>query len=188
MALFGGNKLNPGKPITMNIHENGFEIDGKTLDFPAKISEIKKVLGEPRAVDIELTEKMKVSYSEDYGINPDSFQPKRYYWDDYGMVASAYDQENSANIVIIFGKSKYPLAPTECAYSGTVLFDGQPWQELILGKDMDGYRMKNSWVHASIYGNRTKEKNMKVMEWLLNSEAKKEFLEKVKKLNEGKDE
>ena len=29
---------------------------------------------------------------------------------------------------------------------------------------------------------------MKVMEWLLNSEAKKEFLEKVKKLNEGKDE
>lgn len=48
--------------------------------------------------------------------------------------------------------------------------------------------MKNFWVHASIYGNRTKEKNMKVMEWLLNSEAKKEFLEKVKKLNEGKDE
>ena len=186
MGLFDGFKeLNPGKPITMNIHENGFEIDGVSLDFPSKISEMKKILGEPRAVDIELSEKMREAFSKDYGISPDNFHPKRYYWDEYGIEATAYDQENSANIVIFFGKSKYPLPPTECAFSGTVLFDDQPWQELILGKeDMDGYRMKNSWVHTSIYGNRTKEKNMKVMEWMLKTDAKKEFLEKIKKLNE----
>lgn len=186
MGLFDGFKeLNPGKPITMNIHENGFEIDGRPLDFPAQISEMKKILGEPRTVDIELAEKMRVSFSEDYGISPDKFYPKRYYWDEYGIVASAYDQENSANIIIFFGKSKYPLPPTEHSFAGTVLFDGQPWQEVILGKeDTDGYRMKSSWVHTSIYGNRTKEKNMKVMEWLLTSDAKKEFVEKIKKSNE----
>ena len=188
MGLFGGKKLEPGKTITMNIHENGFEIDGKSLGFPAKISEMKKVLGEPRVVDIELTEKQKISYSEDYGINPESFQPKWYYWDEYGIVASAYDQENSKNIVIFFGKSKYPLPTTKCAFSGTFLFDGQPWQVLILGKEYkDGYRMKNSWVHASVYGNRTKEENMKVMEWMLKTEdAKKEFMEKVKAMNLNK--
>jgi len=187
MGLFGGNKLNPGKPITMNIHENGFEIEGKTLEFPAKISEMKMVLGEPRVENIELTEMMKKSYSEDYGVNHDLFQPKRYYWDDYGIVASAYDQENSKNIIIFFGKSKYPLPTTKCSFSGTFLFDGQPWQELILGKEYkDGYRMKNSWVHASIYGNRTKEENMKVMEWMLKSDAEKEFMEKVKAMNLNK--
>jgi hypothetical protein len=184
MRLFGEKKLEPGKPITMNIHENRFEIDGKTLDFPAKISEMKKVLGEPRIVDIELTEKIRVAYSEDYGVNPDSFHPKSYYWDEYGVVASAYDQENCADIVIFFGKSKFPLPTTKYAFSGTFLFDGRPWQEVVLSKEYnDGYRMKNSWVHASIYGNRMKEKNMKVMEWMLTADAKKEFKEKVKAMN-----
>ena len=187
MELFGWKKLNPGKPITINIHENGFEIDGKTLDFPSKISEMKKVLGEPRDVDIEFAEKIRIAISEDYGIDPDSFRPKRYYWDDYGIVANAYDQENCKNIVIFFGKSKYPLPTTKCAFSGTVLFDSQPWQELILGKEYkDGYRMKDSWVHVHIYGNRTKKKNMKVMEWLLMSDAEKEFKEKIKAMNLNK--
>ena len=44
--------------------------------------------------------------------------------------------------------------------------------------------MNNSWVHASIYGNKTKEENMKVMEWLLKTDAKKQFKEKIKMLNE----
>ena len=186
MGLFDKlKKMNPGKPITMNIHENDFEIDGVSLDFPSKISEMKRILGEPRAVDIELSEEMREAFSKDYGLSPDIFHPKRYYWDEYGIVASAYDQENSANIVIFFGKSKYPLSTTECAFSGTLLFDGQPWQELILGEESkDDYRMNNSWVHASIYGNKTKEENMKVMEWLLKTDAKKKFKEKIKMLNE----
>ena len=43
--------------------------------------------------------------------------------------------------------------------------------------------MKNSWVHASIYGNRTKKKNMKVMEWMLKTDADKEFMVNVKEMN-----
>ena len=66
MGLFDKlKKMNPGKPITMNIHENGFEIDGVSLDFPSKISEMKRILGEPRAVDIELSEEMREAFSKD---------------------------------------------------------------------------------------------------------------------------
>ena len=56
-----------------------------------------------------------------------------------------------------------------------------------MGKEYkDGYRMKDSWVHVHIYGNRTKKKNMKVMEWLLMSDAEKEFKEKIKAMNLNK--
>lgn len=127
---------------------------------------------------------LRKGLSKDYGFDVDSFHPMRYYWDNFGIEASTYDQENLHNIVIFFGKSKHPLPPTECAFSGTLHFDGQPWQEIVLKEGYGGvHRFENSIVSISIYGNKTKEKNVKVMEWGLKTKAKDELKQRIRKNN-----
>ena len=83
--LFGAKKMETGKPITLNLHEGGFELNGQTFVFPASASELIKVLGEPRKVEIDYTDNVRNGLSEDYGIDFDSFHPMRYYWDDFGI-------------------------------------------------------------------------------------------------------
>lgn len=159
-------------------------MNGQTFSFPASASELIKVLGEPRCVEIDYTELVRKGLSKDYGFDVDSFHPMRYYWDNFGIEASTYDQENLHNIVIFLGKSKHPLPPTECAFSGTLHFDGQPWQEIVLKEGYGGvHRFENSIVSISIYGNKTKEKNVKVMEWGLKTKAKDELKQRIRKNN-----
>lgn len=51
-------------------------------------------------------------------------------------------------------------------------FDGKPWQEVVTKSGYDGaQRFENSLVHTSIYGNKSKTKNLKVMEWMLKTKA-----------------
>ncbi len=176
--------MKEGQPVTMNIHEGGFELNGQTFAFPGSVSELMKVLGEPRRVEIEFTDNVRKGLSEDYGIDFDSFQPMRYYWDNFGIAASAYDQENIGDMHLFFGKSKYPLPPTECSFSGTLLFDEQLWQEIVLKKGYGGvHRFENSMVAISVYGDKTKEKNVKVMEWMLKTKAKEELKERIREKN-----
>lgn len=183
-VFYGLKKMKPGKSITMNLHEGGFELDGKTFTFPTSATELKKALGEPRVVEIEIADSIRKRIAEDYGFTVESFHPIRYYWDDYGIEASAYDQENIGDIVIFFGKSQFPLPTTKCAFLGTVLFDGQPWQEIALKQEYNGaHRFKNSLVHTAIYGNKSKEKNLKVMEWMLKTEASEELKKKIRRNN-----
>lgn len=182
--LFGAKKMKTGKPITLNLHEGGFELNGQTFAFPASASELIKVLGEPRKVEIDYTDNVRKGLSEDYGIDFDSFHPMRYYWDDFGIEGKTCDQENIHDIMIFFGKSKYPLPPTKCAFYGTLLFDGQPWQEIVLKKGYGGvHRFENSIVAISVYGNKTKEKNVKVMEWMLKTKASEELKQRIREKN-----
>lgn len=179
--LFGAKKLEAGRPITLNLHEGGFELNGQTFAFPASASELMKVLGEPRRVEKDYTDLVRKGLSEDYGIDFGAFHPMRYYWDDFGITASADDQENVDDMNIFFGKSKYPLPTTKCAFSGTLLFDGQPWQEIVLKKGYGGvHRFENSLVLISVYGNKTKEKNVKVMEWMLKTKASEELKQRIR--------
>lgn len=182
--FFGIKKMKKGQPITLNLYEGGFELDGQVFSFPASASEMIKVLGEPRRVEKDYTDSLKKSISNDYGFDVESFHPMSYYWDDFGIEATTYDHENLHNIVIFFGKSKHPLPPTKCAFSGTVLFDGQPWQEIVLQKGYGGvHRFENSIILISIYGNKTKEKNVKVMEWGLKTKASDEFKQRIRRNN-----
>ena len=182
--LFGKEKMEEGQPLTLNLHEGGFELNGQTFSFPMNAAEMIKVLGEPRRVEIEFSERVREGLSKDYGLDVDSFHPMSYYWDDYGIVASTHDQEFLRNIVIIFGKSKHPLPPTKCAFSGTLLFDGQPWQEIVLKKGYGGvHRFENSIIGISVYGNKTKEKNVKVMEWMLKTKADEEYKQRIREKN-----
>lgn len=177
-------KMEAGQPISLNLREGGFELNGQTFAFPASASELKKVLGEPRCVEIDYTERVRNGLSKDYGFDVDSFHPMRYYWDNFGIEASTYDHENIHDIVIFFGKSKHPLPTTKYAFSGTILFDGQPWQEIVLKKGYGGvHRFENSIIGISIYGNSTKEKNVKVMEWMLKTKAEDELKLKIRKNN-----
>ena len=97
-------------------YENKVELDGKEYAFPASATELKKVLGEPRVVDIEFAASIRKGIAEDYGFTEENFHPVRYYWDEYGIVASAYDQENIGDIVIFFGKSQFPLKTLWCIH------------------------------------------------------------------------
>lgn len=181
---YGLQKMETGKPITLNIHEGGFELDGKEYAFPASATKLKKVLGEPRVVDIEFAASIRKGIAEDYGFIEENFHPVRYYWDEYGIVASAYDQENIGDIVIFFGKSQFPLPTTKCAFSGMLLFDGKPWQEVVTKSGYDGaHRFENSLVHTAIYGKRSKTKNLKVMEWMLKTKADEELKKKIRRNN-----
>lgn len=182
--LFGNKKMEKGQPVTLNLHEGGFELNGQLFSFPASVSELIEVLGEPRGVEIDFAQRTREGLSKDYGFDVDSFRPMRYYWDNFGIVASTYDNENIRNIVIFFGKSKHPLPTTKCAFSGTLLLDGQPWQEIVLKKGYGGvHRFENSIVCISVYGNKTKEKNMKVMEWMLKTKADDELRQRIRKKN-----
>ena len=182
--LFGTKNTETGRPITLNLYEGGFDLNGQTFSFPASASELIKVLGEPRKVEIEYTDKIRKGLSEDYGIDFESFHPMRYYWDDFGIVAKTVNQENIHDMIIFLGKSKYPLPMTKCAFSGTLLFDGQPWQEIVLKKGYGGvHRFENSIIGISVYGNKTKEKNVKVMEWMLKTKANEEFKQRIREQN-----
>ncbi|MBQ2117094.1 MAG: hypothetical protein II193_10985, partial [Lachnospiraceae bacterium] len=79
---YGLQKMETGKQITLNIHEGGFELDGKEYTFPASVIELKKVLGEPRVVDIEFVASIRKGIAEDYGFTEENFHPVRYYWDE----------------------------------------------------------------------------------------------------------
>lgn len=187
MSLFNRAKaLTPGKMISLNLHEGGFELDGQTLSFPAELEELKKVLGEPRVEPIEYTDLVRKGLCEDYGFSVEDFKPSRYYWDDYGIVAGSYDQKIIHDMVIFFGASKYPLPTTTCSFAGELKLDGKPWQQIVLNKDFNGsYSFGSSWVHASVYGNKTKEANVKVFEWALKSQAKEELKLRIRQ-NNGK--
>ena len=92
--LLETKKMKNGQPITLNLHEGGFELNGQTFSFPASASELIKVLGEPRCVEIDYTELVRKGLSKDYGFDIDSFHPMRYYWDNFGIEGQTYDQEN----------------------------------------------------------------------------------------------
>lgn len=53
MKFLGIQKMKEGQSITLNLHEGGFELNGQTFEFPTSVSELMKVLGEPRRVEIE---------------------------------------------------------------------------------------------------------------------------------------
>ena len=120
--LFGAKKMETGKPITLNLHEGGFELNGQTFAFPASASELIKVLGEPRKVELDYTDNVRKGLSEDYGIDFDSFHPMRYYWDDFGIEGKTYDQENIHDIMIFFWKIQISVATDEMCFLRYIAF------------------------------------------------------------------
>ena len=45
------------------------------------------------------------------------------------------------------------------------------------------HRFENSIVLISVYGNKTKEKNVKVMEWMLKTKASEELKQRIREKN-----
>ena len=45
------------------------------------------------------------------------------------------------------------------------------------------HRFENSIVGISVYGNKTKEKNVKVMEWMLKTKASEELKQRIREKN-----
>ena len=45
------------------------------------------------------------------------------------------------------------------------------------------HRFENSIVAISVYGNITKEKNVKVMEWMLKTKASEELKQRIREKN-----
>lgn len=142
MSLFGKKKPKDSIPVTIDLCDDYFVINGKQFTIPARVSELIDILGEPRCVaDRYDTERMN------------------YYWDNFGLTASTYGRETVRSFRIKLGK-KYK---TEMKYifQGTLFINSKPWQEVVeeRGGNSGTFHMKLGKLHADVirYGTKTQE-------------------------------
>ncbi len=157
-------------PITIDLNENGFAVNGVQFPFPARASELIKLLGEPRIAENQYMEKVAEIYCEKFGFDRESFSAYDYYWDDIGIFARTFEHETVHSLFIYFGKCKYPMPMPKCAFSGTLLINGRPWQERVLveGGLRGAVPLGKNHIYVSRYGNIAKEKSVRVMELALD--------------------
>ena len=91
--IFGNSKKTEDNQMTLDLIDNGFVINGHPFSFPARASELLKVLGDARIVENQYDDKMREIYCEKYGFDIDSFCPWDYYWDELGLLARTFDHE-----------------------------------------------------------------------------------------------
>ena len=177
--MLGKKQSNESAPITLDLRENGFILNGVSFPFPVRASELIKILGEPRIAENQIMENVRAIYCKEYNFDPDTFNPWYYYWDNIGLFARTFEHETVHSLFIYFRKSEYPLPMPKCGFSGTLLINGHPWQECVLKKD--GIRgavpLGNLHLNVSRYGREISEKAVRVMELCLNHDVKLEFFE-----------
>ena len=127
-TLFNGKKTEETLAVTLDVHDDGFTLNGREFTLPARLSELVEILGEPY-----YTDKMKKAYCEDYNKSPEWFRPGDYYWDNAGLIAFTFEQKTVHALVVHFRKSKF-VPMTECGFSGTFTINGKPWQESCVGR------------------------------------------------------
>lgn len=156
--------------VTLDLRDNGFMLNGVSFPFPARASELIKVLGEPRIAENQSMEYVRELYCKKYHFDPDTFCPWDYYWDSMGLFARTFDHETVHSLFIYLGKSSYPFPMPKCAFSGTLLIHGNPWQECILKKGglSGAVPLGNLHLEVSLHGRDTDEKAVKVMALCLN--------------------
>lgn len=170
---------NESVPVTLDLRDNGFILNGTSFPFPARASELIKLLGEPRIAENQYMDKLKEIYCKEYHFDSASFNPWDYYWDNAGIIARTFEHETVHSLIIYLRKSKYPFPMPKCIFSGTLLINGQTLHEYILkeGSLRNYLQLGNIHCNVSIYGKNTNEKDVCVMQLGLNDDVKLEFFE-----------
>ena len=137
--LFSKKQSNESVPVTLDLRYNGFILNGISFPFPARTSELIKLLGEPRIAENQSMENVREIYCKEYNFNPWD-----YFWDNIGLFARTFEHETVHSLLIYFRKSKYPFPMLKCGFWGTLLINEKSWQECILKRAdfMEQYRLE----------------------------------------------
>lgn len=173
MSLFGKKQPKDVIPVTIDLCDDYFDLNGKQFTIPARVSELIEILGEPRRVadrnkDIK---NYKETVCEKYNLSPDKFSVMDYYWDDLGLMASTHEQKTVYCFWIKIGDArKYPMKMAKYNFQGTLLINGRPWQEVVEEKNRNSHTfyMKLGKIHANVIRYGTKAKDVKQFQIQLN--------------------
>lgn len=181
MSLFGKKQPKDIIPVTINLCDDYFVLNGKQFTIPARVSELIDILGEPRCVadrNIEF-KSYKEMVCEEYNLPPEKFSVMDYYWDDLGLMASTFEQKTVKCFWIKIGNSrKYPMEMTKHNFSGTLLINSRPWQEVVEEKGSGHtFYMKLGKIHAYVIRNGSKAKHVKQLQISLNDGEEFKFFD-----------
>ena len=75
-------------PVTIDLCDDHFILNGKQFTIPARASELVVILGEPRCVADRNHEikSYKEIICEKYNLSPERYAMMDYYWDDLGLI------------------------------------------------------------------------------------------------------
>ena len=173
MSLFSKKQPADIIPVTIDLCDDYFVLNGKQFTIPARASELIEILGEPRRVadrnkDIKNYKEM---ICKEHNLSPDKFSVMDYYWDNLGLMASTHDAKTVYCFWIKLGDAKkYPMEMTKYNFQGTLLINGRPWQEAVeeKGGKSHTFYMKLGKLHANVIRYGTKAKDVKQFQVQLN--------------------
>lgn len=172
MSLFGKKKLKDSIPVTIDLCDDYFVINGKQFTIPARVSELIDILGEPRCVADRHkdTEIYKEIVYERYHLSPEKFSEMDYYWDDLGLMASTHERKTVYFFYVKLGNMKKYLMDTAENFPGTLLINSRPWQEVVeeTGGNSHTFHMKLGKLFADVIRSGTKAKDVKQFQIGLN--------------------
>ncbi len=176
-------KAAEGTPITLEISESGFAVNGVSFPLPASVSELTKALGEPRVAENQHMPQVMSIYCEKYGFNPEVYNPMEYYWDDMGIFVCSHDGETAHSLFISLGKCKYPFPMPKCCFSGSLFIGGKPWEEAVMrdGRLRSAVPFeKHHTLRIGSYGRQTRASSVRVLELALMTAVQEELFRSLR--------
>lgn len=116
---------------TINVTENGLEINGQPLDLPGHISAAVKYFGEPRATEYKTPPEMLKFLEEQYGKGSVTTRTN-YSWDELGVYAFTMNGTVINNFGIRLSlEENAPVHYPKSTFSGKILINGKPWFDCV---------------------------------------------------------
>ncbi len=180
--LFQKKKPNDVLPVTIDLNEDHFVLNGKQFKLPVRISELTEILGEPRIVsdrnkDVKA---YKERICEKYDLSPEKYALTDYYWDDLGLLASTFEKKTVHSLIVKLGDSKkYPMDMPKYDFSGTLTVRGKNWQDIVEESAVTSgtFKLKLGTLHAYVVRYGKKVKDTKQFQLSLNDDQKLEFFD-----------
>lgn len=165
--------------IKLDLIDNGFVLNGHQFPFPARASELIKILGEARIVEDQCPDSLKEVYCEEYGFDINTFNPWDYYWDELGLLARTYDHETIHMLTISLRPSGYPFPMPKKCFIGTLLVHGNPWHNEVVKSRGGSLQFDKCYASVHSNGNIKKEKSIRHLEFKLKSKEKLVFFDQT---------
>ena len=180
--IFGNSKKTEDNQMTLDLIDNGFVINGHPFSFPARASELLKVLGDARIVENQYDDKMREIYCEKYGFDIDSFCPWDYYWDELGLLARTFDHETIHMFAINLNPSKYPFPLPKKYCTGTLLVHGNHWHDEIVKRRGGSLQFDKCFASVHSNGKIKKEKSIFHLEFKLKVDDNLVFFDQTEEV------
>ena len=181
MLFFKKKKPENVMPVTIELYDDHFTVNGKEFTIPARVSELIELLGEPRCVADKNKDdpSFKDMICKNHGLPPERFAEMDYYWDELGLLASTYDRKTvNCFWIKIAEDRRYPMQMTKYDFSGTLLIRGRPWQEVADERSGNGtFYLGLGKLHAYVVRRGRKAKGVKQFQISLNMDEEFTFFD-----------